>query len=498
MAFSIPAGQSSRTFEADISAVDTDEMAQITVSWNGVTRSTLLQLTSAAWVTNLQCTPNTLTTGSMASCTVTVSKPTQAVIALNSLPSSALTLPNSIAGGGASSVAFQVMANVMSSQTPAFLTASLGASSVGTSITVSSGTGPDLSVPAQVTGRTLSLIQFSATASDPNGLPVTVVVSNLPPGAAFSDGTFTWKPTNTQAGTYILTITATNSVQNSTTQMVTIVVNPRKPLMSKIFNAATPEQGPVALVDGSGGVSSPCSPGSYATLVGVDLTVQDPQVSHDIPMLTTLAGLQVLVNGNPTPLYSASDSMVTFQCPMLDTGSTLSIQVRSSDGTMTNIVDTTMQEVTPGLYSTDSTGQGQGTIFIAGTYELATDSPAGIPSRPAHPGEYLIIFANGLGAVNNPVAAGLPAPSDVLTLLLDSLKVVIGGEEIVPAFAGLVPGGVGLDQLNVQLPPDVQTGDNIPVYLKVTLSDGSILTSNQVTLAIQSPPQAPFASSVRQ
>jgi uncharacterized protein (TIGR03437 family) len=246
-------------------------------------------------------------------------------------------------------------------------------------------------------------------------------------------------------------------------------------------------------VDGSAGVSSPCSPGSYATLVGVDLTVQDPQVSRDIPMLTTLAGLQVLVNGNPTPLYSASDSMVTFQCPVLDSGSTLSIQVRSSDGTMTNIVDTTMQEVTPGLYSIDSTGQGQGTIFLAGTYELATDSPAGIPSRPAHPGEYLLIFANGLGAVNNPVAAGLPAPTDVLTLLLDSLKVVIGGEEIDPAFAGLVPGGVGLDQLNVQLPPDVQTGDNIPVYLKVTLSDGSILTSNQVTLAIQSPTQAPFA-----
>ena len=91
--------------------------------------------------------------------------------------------------------------------------------------------------------------------------------------------------------------------------------------------------------------------------------------------------------------------------------------------------------------------------------------------------------------MDNPVAAGSPAPSDVPALLLHSLKVVIGGEEIDPVFAGLAAGVVGLDQLNVQLPDDVSTGNNIPVCVKVTLSDGSTVTTNQVTMAIQSAEQ---------
>jgi uncharacterized protein (TIGR03437 family) len=148
-----------------------------------------------------------------------------------------------------------------------------------------------------------------------------------------------------------------------------------------------------------------------------------------------------------------------------------------------------MQEVTPGLYSTDSTGQGQGTILIAATNELAMASTAGVPSRPAHPGEVVIIFANGLGAVDHPVPAGSRAPSDAPVLLLHTLKVIIGGAEVDPVFAGLAAGVVGLDQLNVQLPDDVSTGNNIPVYLKVSLSDGSTVTSNQVTMAIQSAEQ---------
>ena len=115
------------------------------------------------------------------------------------------------------------------------------------------------------------------------------------------------------------------------------------------------------------------------------------------------------------------------------------------------------------------------------------DSTAGVPSRPAHPGEVVKIFANGLGAVDNPIATG--SASDVPALLLHTLKVVIGGEEVDPMFAGLAAGVVGLDQLNVQLPDDVSTGSNIPVYLKVSLSDGSTVTSNQVTMAIQSADQ---------
>jgi uncharacterized protein (TIGR03437 family) len=355
-----------------------------------------------------------------------------------------------------------------------------------TSITVPAGIGPDLAVPAQVTGKTLRLINFSASAFDSSGQPVTLSAANLPPGATFSDAGFTWTPGADMAGTYVVTITATNGAQAATTKNVTIVVKPRSPAVTGIFNAANPAQGQLAAKLASSG-SSPCSPGSYVTLVGADLTPQDPQISSLVPMPTNLAGLQVLVNGDPTPLSYASDSLVNFQCPMLGPGATLAIQVRSGDGALTNSVQTTMLEVAPALYSIDSSGQGQGAILIASTNQLAMVARDNIPSRPAQPGEYVVIYANGLGVTDKPIAAGEAAPSDPLISVVHPIKIVIGGAELDPAFAGLTPGSVGLDQVNVQLPADIRTGDNVPVFLKVTLSDGSTVTSNQVTLAIQRP-----------
>jgi hypothetical protein len=57
-------------------------------------------------------------------------------------------------------------------------------------------------------------LEFQVKAEDPNGDPITYGTEGaLPSGAAFdpASGTFTWTPDGTQAGTYTVTFTATDT-----------------------------------------------------------------------------------------------------------------------------------------------------------------------------------------------------------------------------------------------------------------------------------------------
>jgi uncharacterized protein (TIGR03437 family) len=71
---------------------------------------------------------------------------------------------------------------------------------------------------------------------------------------------------------------------------------------------------------------------------------------------------------------------------------------------------------------------------------------------------------------------------------IDSVQVVIGGVTIAPSFSGLAPSLVGTYHVSLQLPENVPVGSAVPVYLEVTLSNGIVVTSNQVTMAIDATP----------
>jgi uncharacterized protein (TIGR03437 family) len=227
-----------------------------------------------------------------------------------------------------------------------------------------------------------------------------------------------------------------------------------------------------------------CSPGSLATLSGTGLTAQAAQTATSLPLPTRLADVQVDVNGVSAPLLFVSDSRVIFQCPLLAPGSPLEIALKTENGGAASRVRSRMQAAAPGLFTWGTAGQG--VIMNAATNEIAMPKTKGIASRPAVRGEYISIFANGLGEVINGVAAGASAPEDRLVLLKNKIKVVLGGIEIDPSFAGLAPGTVGLFQVNAQLPPEVPVGLGVPLYLKLILADGSVVSSNTVTVAISS------------
>ncbi len=83
---------------------------------------------------------------------------------------------------------------------------------------------PVLGQIADQTVSTPGTVNFTVSSSDPDGDTVTLSAQNLPAGAAFQNGTFTWSPTNQQAGTYEVTITANDGNGGTDTITVNITV----------------------------------------------------------------------------------------------------------------------------------------------------------------------------------------------------------------------------------------------------------------------------------
>jgi uncharacterized protein (TIGR03437 family) len=222
-----------------------------------------------------------------------------------------------------------------------------------------------------------------------------------------------------------------------------------------------------------------CSPGSFVTALGAGFTANQTQQAGPGNLPTQLAGFQVKVNDIAAPLYFVSPVQANFQCPVLDPGLSISIAA----GNAKPVVQRKMEAASPGIYSLNGSGAGQGAILIAGTMLAAT---AGSSGRPAKLGEYVEIYANGLGVLDTPWPAGTPAPADKSLRVKNPVLVVLGGIEVEPSFVGLAANSIGLYQVNLQVPFYAPVDNAVPVLLKVFLDDGSVRTSNAVTMAIAS------------
>jgi uncharacterized protein (TIGR03437 family) len=303
------------------------------------------------------------------------------------------------------------------------------------------------------------------------------MASGLPRGATFDaiHGQFTWSPDATQLGTSTVSITATNSAALSATKAVAIDVTDDIPVVFGVYNSASYATGSV------------CSPGALASIDGLLLTNQPAQIAT-VPWPTQLAGVRVLVNGTAAPLFYASPTLVDFECPYLASSTPLAVTLIPAQGATPPAVSMTAQAATPGLYILSNYSPTQGAVVIAPSGQIAMAQTGGVPSRPAAPGEYLEIFANGLGSVSAAVAPGSPAPTDQVVSLVNTASVTIGGIAAPAAFAGLAPGEVAMFQVNAQIPANAPTGPAVPVSISVMLPDGTAVTSNTVTVAIASLP----------
>lgn len=81
-------------------------------------------------------------------------------------------------------------------------------------------------------------------------------------------------------------------------------------------------------------------------------------------------------------------------------------------------------------------------------------------------GQFVQIYCNGLGPVDNTPPTGEVSSSNPLSRTRTAPEVTIGGRPATVVFSGLAPGNVGLNQINVQVPADAPTGLQ-PVVIKM-------------------------------
>jgi len=216
------------------------------------------------------------------------------------------------------------------------------------------------------------------------------------------------------------------------------------PSLAPVLNTSTP------VVNGASfSPSAPVAPGSAVSIFGTDLASTSlAATSASLP--TSIGYTSVTFNGVAAPLYFVSSGQINAQVPFeIGLGS---VSVEVTVGSQVSAPQTiNVKAFSPGIFTLDSAEAGA--ILHASDYVLVSSS------APAHPGEYILIYATGLGSLRTPVPSGTPAPSNPPAETLDTPVVAIGGLSSLVSFSGLAPGFVGLYQVNVQVPLSLAAGN---------------------------------------
>jgi uncharacterized protein (TIGR03437 family) len=467
-------GSNTATFTAAAAVDAGNSSATITATAGTTARATVLNVFQTLSATML-CSPATIQTPGTSTCTITLANPATAntPVTLSSSTAS-LSVPASISiGTGMTSATFTVSAAAVTSNTAAAVNASVGTSQTLTLVPSHNPAAalPGITVPGPQTARPGKLTAFTIAASDPAGLAVSLSVSGLPQGAIFDAGSglFSWVPQTSQVGTYTVQFTATNTAHASATQSVVINVGSDTPVVVSLANAAS-------------FVDEGCSPGAVATLLGGGFVNTPAKSAATSPIPFEVNGLRVKMNGNYVPVFYASESQVNIQCPQTSPGAPLTLVVESKTGSSPP-TSSTVQYATPGIFTLDGSGKGQGAVLIDNSAAVAM-AHAEAPSRPAQPGDSISIYATGLGPVTVTLPSGQSAPLDKLVRTVALVDVLIGGVHAEVTFAGLAPGFAGLYQVNAKIPADAPAGDAISLQIATHVPDGSIAQSNVVTMAV--------------
>ena len=224
----------------------------------------------------------------------------------------------------------------------------------------------------------------------------------------------------------------------------------------------------------------PVAPGSLVSIFGTGLSDAN-QTASGVPLPVALGTTSLALGGVPMPLIHALPLQVDAQVPWELAGQSQAELSIVTDDLSGNTVSVPLAPVSPGIYSANGSGAGQGAILINGTATLA--APAGPPynGQPAKRGtDYINIFATGLGPVTHQPPTGAPASSDTLSQTANTVTVTIGNVPATVPFAGLAPGYVGLYQVNVLVPAAAPVGDAVPLALSV-----AGVAANPVTMAVQ-------------
>lgn len=196
---------------------------------------------------------------------------------------------------------------------------------------------------------------------------------------------------------------------------------------------------------------------------------------------TTVDDIQVLLNGNPVPVYAVSPFQINFLVPMNapDSG-TAEIQViRASTGQILGVSNPQFARSAPALFTQSANGQGQ-------VAALNEDNSVNTASNPAARGSVVQLFGTGQGFVANAPPDGTPPTGPITTA--EKPRVYLGGADFVKdedvLYSGLAPGLVGVWQINARVPQDAAPGQNDAFVLYQTISSVQLPNGTRIRTVI--------------
>lgn len=210
--------------------------------------------------------------------------------------------------------------------------------------------------------------------------------------------------------------------------------------------------------------SSAVAPGGLIAIFGTNLAPTN-MATNELPLPTALGESCLTLNGALLPMLFVSPQQINAQLPFDADGS--GTLVLNTPGGISNNYGLTLSSAAPSIFRTGVAGPDTGipTVIRLHNNQFVT------PTNPIHPGDTIVIYATGMGRTSPAVTAGQAAPSNPLSQVDDQPIVTLGGVALTVGYAGLVPGEVGVYQINATVPHGL--AQDIKVPLTIAQSGGT-------------------------
>lgn len=189
--------------------------------------------------------------------------------------------------------------------------------------------------------------------------------------------------------------------------------------------------------------STNVAPGSLASVFGTNLTFPARSAAGPFPWPESLAGVELRVGGQRAQLLYVSPAQVNFLMPANVAPGTANLTLTADGVSVTNTA--TVGAVAPGIFY--DTASGYGAILLAGT---ATTTQ----QQAVAAGQIVEVYATGIGG---------------------DVTATIGNQAARVLYAGLAPGFVGLNQINVEIPQGLAAGTQPLIVRSGAVASNSVL-----------------------
>ncbi len=239
-----------------------------------------------------------------------------------------------------------------------------------------------------------------------------------------------------------------------------------------LVHAEAPVYSAESLVNAADNQPGILAPNAIATLYGKNLAYTTRALlpgdirSGNLPTVLPGTGVRVLVGGLAANIYYVSPTQLNFLIPPNLIPGTVNLQI-AIDGLAGPAVSVQLAPAAPALFQLDQ------------WYAVAThlDGSVITSDAPARPGEFVVLYANGLGQTLPPIVySELPTTAAPLKQIAD-FRVLLDGAAVdstAIAYAGVAPGFAGLYQINLRLPQSTASNPEIRIALGDAVSKSGL------------------------